>query len=1638
MTTRSKTANTVPALPGDFHEATRRWFASTLGTPTRAQALGWEPIVHGQSTLLLAPTGSGKTLAAFLAAVDAMMFAPVPEKMKRCRLVYVSPLKALAVDIERNLRAPIAGIQHAAASLGVPAHVPVVEIRTGDTPQKDRARMMRTPPDILITTPESLFLILTSKAASMIASAQTLIVDEIHSLVSSKRGAHLFVTVERLEALRERHRATSPLQRIGLSATQRPLDEVARLLGGLHAGKPRDVTVVDAGHTKKLDLRVDVGPLLATSRAHAQGDADERESDLEDDFSWSGNASGAAKPRSVWPALQEHVLALVEQHRSTMMFVNSRRMAERLANALNDMREGRHCDGPQGSAAASALALAHHGSLSREQRTEIEDLLKRGKLPAIVATSSLELGIDIGAVDLVIQVEAPPSVAAGLQRVGRASHQVGGVPRGVFVPKHRADVLACTAVVAEMHAGHVEETLYPRNPLDVLAQQLVAIATEGAMTVTRLYDLIRQAAPFADLPRASFESVLDMLSGRYPSHEFAELRPRLVWDRVRDEIIARPEAKRLVVTNAGTIPDRGLYGVFLAGQGPEHEGARRVGELDEEMVFELREGEVFLLGAASWRVEQITLNRVYVTPAPGEPSKMPFWHGDKSGRPQALGEQIGKLIRQVSNHLDKSAIGESGEGNDRVGSSSMATDAESSAARAWLTKHYPIDDAAAGCIVSYVRDQWTFSGAVPTDKNVVVERFVDEVGDWRVVLLSPFGISVHAPWAMAIMHGLRERYAGEIEMHYTDDGIAFRIPACDEPPASLFFPSPDRVEELAVAAVATTSLFAARFRESAGRALLLPKRDPRSRAPLWAQRKRAGDLYLVASKYPSFPLILETYRECLKDVFHLPGLVDLLRRVQSRAIRYETVDTPSPSPFASNVLFAFVGNFMYEGDVPLAERRVQALRVDHAQLRELLGETDMRALLDVDAVTEYEQWLQWLGRKARSADELHDMLRGIGECTFDEICARVREPEQAETWLHELERQRRVWPLRLGGVSMWAVVEDAALYRDALGVPLVTGLPTVFLQTQTSPMVQLVARYARSRGPFVGSALQARWACSEQAVQDALRELVRSGDVVEGAFFSVAPPNGEREYCHAEVLRVLRQRSLSRAQRGVQPVPIDAYARFLVDWQGLQRKRSGIDGLLMVIQQLQGCPIPFSVLESEVLPARVSGYRAWDLDALCASGDVVWRGCESIGSDDGRIALYLADDEPVLHEARGISETHHAGELHEQIRDVLRSRGASFFGDITQELHVYRPEVLEALWDLVWAGEVANDTLRPLRSRLQSSHSTASGTHARSHTMRGRRLLGHGVSSVAQSQGGRVTGRTVHRVLPGSEGRWSLCSHKGTQSVIDNAAGMRADRADRDGRQTERQLARALALLERYGVVTKSAAHAEGIAGGFSSVYDVFRSLEASGRVRRGYYIEGLGGLQFALPGADERLRQERDAALSPQPDTQVGARSTAVMGPDTSHPTESTREFEHEVWVLAATDPANPYGALVEWPAWTSPSGEASTLGRSPRPQRSAGATVVLFQGRLLAWLNRRKSDVLTFLQHEEPLHSEQARALVGGLAKLVDDGQRKGVLVERIDGRDAVEHPLAEHFLREGFRPSGRGLRKVSTRNAERYARG
>jgi ATP-dependent Lhr-like helicase len=1531
-------AGSDPLAP--FSAPVRRWFEASFEEPTPAQAGGWEAISRGANALICAPTGSGKTLAAFLWGIDRLSrsaadgtstgdMRPQPSRRRGdgVKIVYVSPLKALSYDIERNLRAPLRGIG-ADISVG---------LRTGDTSQAERRAMRKSPPDVLITTPESLYLILSSDAREILAGAEAVIVDEIHAVAHSKRGSHLALSLERLDHLVSGHAfgpagpvaagdppppavaeassgavpPTTPpaggrqgIQRIGLSATQRPLERVARFL----VGPKRDCEIVDAGSSKELDLEI-VVPVEDMSEPGAPGFPSE------DGIPAEGEPS--AHTRSIWPAIYPELLKLVREHRSTIVFVNARRAAERLAKRLNELAaeeapeelpatehggNASPATGPAGQDGSVEIARAHHGSLSHEERSVVEEMLKSGQLPCLVATSSLELGIDMGAVDLVIQVESPKSVSAGLQRVGRAGHSLGEVSRGRIFPKFRADLLECAVVARRMREGAIEETVVPRNPLDVLAQHLVSMAALDEWEIDAVERLVTAAEPFAELSREQLENVLDMLDGRYPSDRFAELRPRIVWDRTRGTMHGRKGARQLAVTNAGTIPDRGLYGVHL----PD---GRRVGELDEEMVYEARPGQTFLLGATTWRIEDITRDRVIVTPAPGLPGAVPFWKGDGVGRPAELGRAIGAFAREAVSREP-----------------------------AELAAECDLDRRAAENLLAYLREQQAATRVVPSDETIVVERFRDEIGDWRLCVLSPFGGRVHAAWGLALSQKIRDERELEADAIWSDDGIVVHLPDADDPPpADLVMVEPDELEDLVVRELSGSALFGARFRENAARSLLIPRAYPGKRTPLWQQRLKSQSLLEVARDFPRFPVVLETYRECLRDVFDLPALREILADLHSRKLGLVEVETPTASPFASSLLFDYVATYMYEGDTPNAERRAAALALDRDLLRELLGQEELRELIDPEALAEVEAQLQHRAEAGQAADRdaLQQILRNVGDLTAEECAERVAEGYSAASMLEKLVAERRAAEVRIGGEERFIAGEDAGLYRDALGVPPPPGLPDTFLEDHPDAMRALVRRYARTHGPFPTSQLAARYGVDPAP---ALRELEGEGALVRG---ELLPGGREREWCDAEVLRRVRRASLAHLRREVEPAARDRFARFLPSWQNVDAHRAagaGPDRLRDALLPLQGVALTPRVWEEDVLPRRLGAYSPAWLDELCTSGELVWIGAGSRGRSDGRIALYFREDVHLAGPPPANAKLERSeGAAQEAIRERLAA-GPSFWLDLLADLDFSAEELHNALWDLAWSGEVTSDAFAPLRApRLRAVP--------------------------AQERRGRRFARRRSTAGAAVQGRWSL-----TAPLFAGAPGA-----------GPRLRAQAELMLERYGIVTRETVLAEGVPGGFSTLYAELGNLELLGTARRGYFVEGLGGAQFALPGAVERLR--------------------------------SLPEADGSFQLLAATDPANPYGAALPWPK--PPSGR--------RPARAPGAHVLSRDGEPQLYVERGGRSILRLAE----LGGADLASAAGALADAVSAGRLPKLAIEKLDGEPVIGSGHEEALLSAGF---SRGPRKLT----------
>ena len=1820
-----------------FSAPVRDWFRATFSAPTAAQEGAWESIRNGNNTLIIAPTGSGKTLAAFLWALDALHREHEAGTAGGTRILYISPLKALGADVERNLRAPLTGITRLSENNTGEPNISV-GVRSGDTPARERRQLISNPPDILITTPESLYLMLTSAARNTLAGVTTVIVDEIHNLAATKRGAHLAVSLERLDALLEK-----PAQRIGLSATVENPEAVARFLGGIQpvtimsrpvvkewdlrlsvpvpdmaalggandygqglyapseyapsevpgggtahsasAGSPQDAaqpisSTVDipASAPYTLEDAIGVFPGQETAQANParQGDTAAPKNTLTIPEESLRETTDSERPEtSIWPRVQERIVDHIENNRSTIVFVNSRGLAEKLTAALNDIHLRRtlaqqgidpedYAAGICDIAEVPPLARAHHGSVSKEQRTLIEEALKGGTLRCVVATSSLELGIDMGHVDLVIQVAAPPSVASALQRVGRAGHRVGEISRGFFYPKHRGDLLGATVTLAGMRSGTLEPLAIPTNPLDVLAQQTVAACALGPISVDSWYEALRRSAPYAELPRALFDSVLEMLAGRYPSDEFAELRPRIIWDRTPTEeapsgsIEGRPGAQRLAVTSGGTIPDRGLFPVYLV-SGDEERGPKRVGELDEEMVYESRAGEVITLGASSWRIEEITHDAVRVSPAPGQPARLPFWHGDRMGRPYALGVQTGAFTRALS-----------------------SLDATDSAAARQQLEQLGLDTWAVDNLLAYLREQRESTGAVPSDTRMIVERHRDELGDWRVVLHSPLGYGVHAPWALAVRARIEERYGVDASVMASDDGLILRLPAMEDVPpgADLFLFDPDELEAIVTERVGDSALFASRFRENAARALLLPRRDPGKRTPLWQQRQRAAQLLDVARKYPDFPVLLETARECLQDVYDVPALVQVHRSLQSRAVSMLEVETNDPSPFARTLLFEYVAEHLYDGDAPAAERRAAALSLDPALLAELLGSSGLRDLLDPAVLVQTQQRLQRTGERYRACgvEGVADLLRQLGPLSARELSLRLRadnlraesaphgsqdfgesedsenygeeygahaSTDQARALAEELVRSRRAFSF-MGAADMgaadgsakpqlyYAVVEDAARLRDGLGIMPAAALPTILLEPVAEPLEDLVSRYARTHIPFTAQQAAEHFSrltpVGVGVLTPVLQRLQQQRRLSSGEFLPEVlrtPGSAGVEWVDAQVLRTIRARSLAALREEIEPVSAQVYGVFLPSWQNVrslsvrvaqtlpeasaygafmpsrraatvvgervaplstaapsplaehgaehtgQDSASATEDLLTAIDQLAGVRVPASALETLILPARVPGYQPHMLDELMASGRVFFTGAGQLGGgsaqkSDGWIRLHLSEsssltlgedypeqllraENPELWEALQAPGTlEHA--IYEALAHgglfvpALRERVAQLMSAAAPAGQVVTfpdaAEVSAALWRLVWAGAVTNDSFAPVRAMLagvRSAHPTPAAP-ARL-TRVGRRGAGR-IAAARASMGNGLAGgygadsysSSGYSVPAAGRGLRSLRGgfHSAAPAVAPQDSG-RFSRVDtllqEPVEATVAALARADLLLDRYGVLTRGCLQVEDSAGGFSQLYRIYSAAEDRALVRRGYFIEGLGAAQFAAPATVDLLRSTADSLSVPTGPQGFGASAYTPQRTDTERVYGT-----FTVTLLAATDPANPYGAALSWPAIPSFAHEGEGTVKH-RPARKAGACVVLVDGTPVLYVERGAKTLLAFTT--DPVLLEAAAP---ALARLVSAGGAEKISVEKVNdvellgthtlsvsGGEVMEHPveaLRAALQAQGFYATVRGL--------------
>lgn len=1469
-----------------FAPATTSWFGRTYGAPTEAQLETWAAIRQGHHVVVSAPTGSGKTLAAFLWSIDQLLHTPPPEDPARaCRVLYISPLKALAADIERNLATPLAGIRHEDPNLPQLR----VGVRTADTPASERRRFGTKPPDIFITTPESLFLVLNSAARTGLAGVELVIVDEIHALVSTKRGAHLAVSLSRLDEM-----LNTPAQRIGLSATAGYLKDTTRFLTGADSERP--FTIVAPHMPKHFDITVSVpvADMTQLGPAGAGGEA---------------STGGRTPEPSIWPHVERSVADLIERHQSTIVFTNSRRGAERLTARLNEEWAGRHGPdlprpggtnpagliGLSGAAvgAPPVLARAHHGSMSHVERRLTEEELKAGRLPAVVATSSLELGIDMGAVDLVVQVGAPPTVASAVQRIGRAGHQVGAPSTGVIFPTHRGDLLAAWVVAERARSGWVEDNFMLTNPLDVLAQQIIAMCAGTTWHRAHLARVIRRASPFVSLGEESLNAVLDMVSGRFPSEDFAGLKARVVWDRTADTLTGRPGAAMLVNTSGGTIPDRGLYPVYLTDEAAaDTRTGKRVGELDEEMVFESRAGDVITLGSTSWLIESIDNQRVLVSPAPGVPGRLPFWTGDTQGRPYDLGNYLGIRVRELADALD------GGEFNyDALAG---------------------LDDLARRNLTDYLREQLDATGVLPDNNTIVVEHFRDELGDWRVVIHSLFGNRVNAPWALLIAAERQILHVEDIKPMSADDGIVFRWPTGDQDRVrrqDIVFELKYVYQQVA-RHLARSALFASRFRQAAARALVLPRMRPGERQPLWLQRHRAAQLFGAASQFPNFPVVAEAMRECLHDDYDIDALCELMAAIKLGHVRIVEVFTPRPSPFAASLLFGYTGQFLYEGDLPLAERRAAALAIDPALLAELLGtaeQVDPADLLDEDVVAAVDAELTGLTHPARSAEQLADVLARHGPLTDAELAERA-EPAWP-TWRDELVAAHRAFQVPGPAGDLTASAEDGWLLRE--GLPAPSAPPT---GTQRAlPRRDLIVRHLATRAVTTAAEIASRFGWPELEVADILHDLVEAEVAVQGRLTRHA---AAREFCAADTMRTLRRRSLAALRAQIEPVSHAQYAAFLPRRQHIGQLR-GTAGLLQAVADLAGVLLPPAVWESLILPARVTNYAPHLLDEVIGSGQVVWT------MMNGEVALHPRATAAltVIAPCQEITD-----ELELAVLGLLGAGGGHFVDDLAERLAEPVQSVKDALDRLAATGHVTNDSFDPVRRVVRSRRAKPKGR------VRPRPLLG-----------------SMYATDPG--GRWSLTPRPS------------ADQA--------RQLAFATtAVLDRYGLITRTIAARAGVK--FDAIYRYLVQAEERGQMQRGYFVAELGAAQFSTTAAVEDMRADHG----------------------------------NTVHVLAAIDPANPYGAIIPWPKSTA---ELSAVRRDD-------AVIVLVGGELVLYLHSGARTLLRFSSDAHLL----ARA-ASGLADVLSRGVLRRTAISKIDGEAALnaEDIVMTALVEAGFVRTPAGLR-------------
>ena len=1636
-----------------FSDEVRGWFLDAFPEPTPLQERAWDVIEGGENALVIAPTGSGKTLAAFLFAIDELMrekaaTAGLPKKErpgKGVRVLYISPLKALGADVERNLQAPLAGIAARMAAAGGAMPEVRTGMRTGDTTPDQRRSLQRNPPDILITTPESLYLMLTSQARETLRTVETVIVDEVHALAGSKRGAHLALSLERLDDLLEK-----PAQRIGLSATVRPRDEIARFLGG-----PHPVRVVASEGRPDMDVRVRVpvrdmtavptfggsdltgggagkrggGPRLAPAEEAWKSDRALRAAMAKSSLPASTTSPDSRLgSSSIWPYIEASILDEVLAHRTTIVFVNSRGLCEKLTARLNDLyakrmgiargvdmdaaaapiRSDLGSTADMSTGAPAVIAKAHHGSVSKEKRLQVERELKAGELPCVVATSSLELGIDMGSIDLVLQVAAPPSVASALQRIGRANHQLGGRSTGSIFPRTRTEIIDAAVAAEGMYEGRIEQTAFVKNALDVLAQQTVAAVAMDELAADDWFDTVRRAAPYSELPRRAFDSVLGMLAGRYATADLAEFSPRIVWDRERGRLLARPGTQRQAVMSAGTIPDRGMFSVVLP-EGDGAQGRRRVGELDEEMVYESRVGDIITLGTSSWRISEITRDRVIVEPAPGRSARLPFWHGEGVGRPAETGRMRGAFLRAVAAGIegDDAEAEEGGFGVSCAVSERLAADG--------------LDDDAQRNLVELIRSQRAATGIIPDDKTLVVERCEDEQGDWRVLLHSPYGRRVHEPWAMAVSDRIMAIYGYDAQAMAADDGIVLRIPMTETrlPGIELFAFDPDELDRIARDRVGSTSLFSARFRECAARALLMSPIAPGKRAPLWQQRLKAGQLLEAARREREFPILVETARECLQDVYDMRALHELMEQVQAGSVRLVEAQTSVPSPFAAPLLFGYVGEHLYAGDLPHAEQRASLLSLDPTLLGELLGSTDLGDVLDADVIAGVEAGLQRLApdRRMRGIEGAADLLRVLGPLSVEDVARRLEptldaeaggataDEEDARAALEELYAAHRAFPVAIGGVELWAATDDAQRLRDGLGSTIPpwasAGVDARLQEGEGAlhPLDELLARYARTHGPFSVEAAAARFGIGVAVARDGLARLTSAGRLMQGRFGE----DGDGRACawvETGVFRRLRSLSLAEARRAVQAVSPSAFARFLIDLQGAgplgEERFEGIDGLAQVIAQFEGVFLPASAWEAHVFPSRVRDYRPGMLDELLASGDVVWAGARREGDEgDGReralrpgssrereaaglVAFYPTDSpfapvRPDLADAPSDGpklEGSAAPSVEAAVVEALGFGGGLFFRQIVDAVRrrlapefVDEAVVASTMRELMWDGRATNDTYAPVRASLEGAGAAAGKPRSAP-----RRRVSSRRSAMRTVDSPTMRGIASAQAAVGAAltGRWSLIMPSPENDTV-------------------RAIALVESILDRYGVLSRDVVQLSGVPGGLGALLPVLRQMEDVGDVLRGAFVQGLGPAQFAARETIDVLR-------------------TYEAGDGEADPREPV--------VLAADDPACLYGAGLPWPPVARADAEGAEE-HEARPTRRAGSLVVVLGGVPALYAAAGLRSLLSFTDDGDAL-ARAARALVAhekrSLRRAGAEGARKKVVVETLNGRSILDSPLAE----------------------------